>query len=90
MKKAIEITGRFPSIATVKNIRAAAAREGTDTAAFAQMLVGNDRQAGRVSFSLNELREYFPGNFSEKEIREAILDMLEHRARIRERSSGAR
>ena len=81
---AIADTSKTPSLTQAKNLKQLS-KNGQQIARnnVVQMLRGNKTEPRNVSFKADELRGFFPQDYSTEQIKEAILDILEARQRAR-------
>lgn len=74
---------KYPSLLQAKSMKQLSQRGDLDADTVSDMLCSEKTQARNVSFKADELRDFFPHDYSAEQIRNAIFDMLEARQRNR-------
>ena len=74
---------KYPSLTQAKNMKQLSQRGELDADTVSDMLRGEKAQSRSVSFKADELRDFFPRDYSAEQIKNAIFDLLEARQRSR-------
>ena len=80
---AIWDTRKYPSLTQAKSMKQLSQRGELDADTVSDMLRGEKTQSRSVSFKADELRDFFPRDYSVEQIKNAIFDILEARQRAR-------
>lgn len=76
-------TKKYPSLTQAKAIKQLSKASALDKGKVLQFLKGEKTPPTKITFSAEELRDFFPSDYSADEIKDAILDILVARQRSR-------
>ena len=76
-------TNKYPSLTQAKTLKQLSKNATLEEGAILQFLRGEKTHSNKITFTADELRGYFPANYSTEQIKNAIFDVLEARQRTR-------
>lgn len=76
-------TQRYPTLTQAKALKQFSKASALNKEKILLLLRGEKALSTKITFSIGELRDFFPSNYSAGDIREAIFDILEARQRCR-------
>ena len=76
-------TQRYPTLTQAKALKQFSKASTLNKEKILLLLRGEKALSTKITFSIGELRDFFPSNYSAGDIREAIFDILEARQRCR-------
>lgn len=76
-------TQRYPTLTQAKALKQFSKVSALNKEKILLLLRGEKALSTKITFSIGELRDFFPSNYSAGDIREAIFDILEARQRCR-------
>lgn len=76
-------TQRYPTLTQAKALKQFSKVSALNKEKILLLLRGEKGLSTKITFSIGELRDFFPSNYSAGDIREAIFDILEARQRCR-------
>ena len=76
-------TQRYPTLTQAKALKQFSKASALNKEKILLLLRGEKALSTKITFSIGELRDFFPSNYSAGDIREAIFDILEARQRGR-------
>ncbi len=76
-------TQKYPTLTQAKALKQFSKASALNKEKILLLLRGEKALSTKITFSIGELRDFFPSNYSAGDIREAIFDILEARQRCR-------